>query len=85
MRELKTLREGWDEIEREELRLAGELTIEESVRIFVSLCEALEPQMRETEELFRRDREAYLTELQARLRRFEEWRKQQDGTSTKPD
>jgi hypothetical protein len=84
MRDLKTLREGWNEIEREELRIAEDLTIEQGLRIFVSLCEALAPQMRETEELFRADREAYLTELQARLRRLEEWRQQQDGSTTQP-
>lgn len=85
MRDLKTLREGWDEVEREERRLADHLTLEQSVRIFLSLCAAMEPLMKETEALFRRDREAYLTELQARLRRLEDWRQQQqDGNTPGP-
>lgn len=84
MRDLKTLREGWDEVEREESRLADHLTLEQSVRIFLSLCGTMEPLMKETEALFRRDREAYLTELQARLRRLEDWRQQQDGNTPGP-
>jgi hypothetical protein len=73
MRDLRTLREGWDEVEREEYRLANDLTIEESVRIYLSLCNALGPLLKETEDLFRREREDYLIELQMRLRRLEDW------------
>ena len=70
MRDLKTLSEGWDEVVREERRSAQQLTIEQSLRIYLSLCQDMAPLMEETEEAFRRDRESYLTELQARLRRL---------------
>ena len=83
MRDLKTHRQGWDEIEREERRLADRLTIPQSVSIFLSLCETMAPLMKDTEELFRRDREAYLIELQARLRRLNEWRDRY-GTTGEP-
>ena len=83
MRDLKTHRQGWDEVEREERRLADDLTIEQSVRIFISLCDSMAPLMKETEELFRPEREAYLIELQERLRRLEAWRRQH-GITTEP-
>lgn len=78
MRDLKTLREGWDEVAREERRSVEQLTIEQSVSIYLSLYRDMSPLMEETEEAYRRDREAYLTELQARLRRLDSFRKQQD-------
>jgi hypothetical protein len=52
MRELKTLREGFDEVAREERRSAEQLTIEQSVSLFVSLCRDMVPQMEETEDAF---------------------------------
>jgi len=67
MRDLKTLREGWDDVARAEHSSSAELTIEQSVSIYLSLCRDMAPQMEETEAAFRRDREAYLTDLQARL------------------
>jgi hypothetical protein len=73
MRDLKTLREGWDEVAREERRYGGQLRIEQSVSIYLSLCRDLAPQMEETEEIFRRDREAYVAELQARLLRLNDF------------
>lgn len=84
MRDLKTLREGWDEVAREERRSAEQLTIEESVSIYLSLCRDMAPLMEETEEAFRRDRESYLTELQARLRRLNEFRQPQAGNLSEP-
>lgn len=81
MRSLDKAREGWDEVARQEDRLAQELTIEQSVRIFLSLQDALAPIMDETEALFRSEREAYIAELQARLRRLDEWQRQH-GTTT---
>jgi len=80
MRDLKTHRQGWDEIEREERRFADDLTIVQSVNIFLSLCDTMAPLMKETEELFRQEREAYLTELQARLRLLDNWREQHGST-----
>ena len=83
MRDLKTHRQGWDEIERKKSLFADDLTILQSVSIFLSLCETMAPLMKETEELFRNEREAYLTELQARLRRLDAWRDQY-GSSGEP-
>ncbi len=83
MRDLKTHRQGWDEIEREQRRFTDDLTIAQSVSIFLSLCETMAPLMKETEELFRQEREAYLTELQAWLRRLDAWRDQY-GSPGKP-
>lgn len=84
MRSLDKARDGWDEFERRKRRFADELTIEESLRIFLSLQQALEPMMEETEEIFRAERMAYLAELQARLLKLEEWRKK-NGTTSEPD
>jgi len=84
MRDLKTLREGWDEVAREERHSSEELTIEQSVSIYLALYRDMAPQMEKTEELFRRDREAYLTELQSRLRRLNDFRQQQDGNLSEP-
>jgi hypothetical protein len=81
MRELKTLREGWDEVAREERRSAEQLTIEQSVSIYLSLCRDMAPQMEETEEAFRHDRESYLTELQSRLRRLSDFCQQHGNLS----
>jgi hypothetical protein len=78
MRDLKTVREGWDEVAREERLSAEQLTIEQSVGIYLSLCRVMAPQMEETEETFRRDRENYLIELQALLR-LNVLRRQQHG------
>lgn len=84
MRDLKTLREGWDEVAREERRFAEQLTIEQSVSIYLSLCRDMAPQMEETEEAFRRDRESHLTELQARLRRLNDFPQQHHGNLSEP-
>jgi hypothetical protein len=84
MRNLASLREGWDEIEREERRIeeSENLTIEQKFSIFLSLINSLAPL--KSEEFFRRDRVDYLIETQSRLRRLDEWREQQDGNSTEP-
>lgn len=84
MRDLRTLREGWDEIEREKYRLADDHSIEQSVRIYLSLCNAMGPLLKETEDLFRREREDYLVELQMRLRLLEDWLQQQHGITGGP-
>ena len=84
MRNLASLREGWDEIEREERRIEERenLTIEQKFSIFLSLINSLAPFIKKSEEFFRRDRIDYLIEMQNRLRRLDEWREQQDGNST---
>jgi hypothetical protein len=66
----------WAEVEAEETRLLRQMTIAESVAQLVSLYRAFGPLLEQTEPLFRAEREAYLIELQRRLRRLEEWRKE---------
>ena len=81
MRNLASLREGWEEIEREERRIEKRenLTIEQKFRVFLSLINSLAPFIKKSEEFFRRDRVAYLIEIQGRLRRLDEWRERQYG------
>ena len=74
MRDLKTLREGWSEIERLERGIEPDLTVEQGMNIFRSLFQAAAPFLAETEKLFRAWREAELIEFQARLRRLDEWK-----------
>ena len=83
MRELKTLREGWDEVAREERRSAEQLTIEQSLSLYLSLCRDMASQMEETEDAFQRDRESYLAELQRRLLRLNAFR-QPNGNLSEP-
>ena len=66
----------WAEVEAEETRLLRQMTIAESVAQLASLYSACKPLLEQTEPLFRAEREAYLIELQRRLRRLEEWRKE---------
>ena len=73
MRELRSLREGWADIKREEARLRPSLTIEESVSQFLALYQTFAPQLEETEAIFGPERRAYLLELQQRLQRIAEW------------
>lgn len=84
MRNLASLREGWEEIEREERRIEERenLTIEQKFRIFLSLINSLAPFIKKSEEFFRRDRVAYQIEIQDRLIRLDKWRERQYGNST---
>ena len=77
MRDLKTMREGWSEIERLERSIEPDLTIGQSANIFRSLYRTAAPFLAETEGLFRARREAELIEFQARLRRLDEWKANQ--------
>jgi hypothetical protein len=78
MQDLRVVRTGWDEIEANETHLLRELTIEEGIHQLIALQRAFEPQLRETEGLFRADRTLYLIELQRRLSRLAEWRGEYD-------
>ena len=69
---LGRVRDGWDEIEAEETRLLRQMTVQESLRQFLALQRAFEPQLQQTESLFRAERLAYLEELQRRLARLAE-------------
>ena len=81
MRDLSALREGWEAIEAEETRLLCALTVQESVRQWLSLQRTFEPQLQQTAALFEPERQAALAQFQARLRRLAEWQ-EQHGEST---
>lgn len=72
MRDLSRVREGWDEVEETETRLLRQMTTQESLRHYLALQRAFEPQLRATEHLFRAERTAYLEELQRRLAKLNE-------------
>lgn len=76
---LRCLRDGWDEVEAEETRLLRQMTVQESLRHLAALQRAFEPQLQQTETLFRADRLAYLEEMQRRLVRLSQWMEQQSG------
>jgi hypothetical protein len=77
--DLRRLRDGWDRVEAEEARLLRRLTVPESLDHLRSLQQAFEPQLQRTESLFRRDRLAYLQDLQDRLNRLANWMKNHRG------
>jgi hypothetical protein len=66
-RDLGQIRQGWDEIEQMEVRLLRQMTVQESLRQYLALQRAFEPQLRATEHLFRAERLAHLRNLQRRL------------------
>ncbi len=76
MRALSTLREGWEAVEAQELRLLRDTTIQQSVRQWLILQQTYEFQLQQTTALFEPERRAALAQLQARLRLMAEWLKQ---------
>ena len=76
MRELRTLREGWEMAEADESRLLRRMTIQESVRLWLMLQRSFEAQLQQTTALFGPERQAALAQFQARLRRLAEWQEQ---------
>jgi len=76
VRELQTLREGWDALEAEETRLLRHLTVHESMRQWLILQRTFELQLQETATIFGGERQTALAQLQARLRRMAEWQKE---------
>jgi len=72
MADLSTLRDGWDLLEDEEIRLLRSLTVQESLSQLVQLQAAFEWQIQQTEALFGPARREALAELQSRLRRLVE-------------
>lgn len=76
LRELGALRQDQDAFEAEETRLLRIMTAQESVRQWLALQQAFEPQLRQTAALFAPERQAALAELQLRLRRLAEWQEQ---------
>jgi hypothetical protein len=51
----------------QETRLLREMSVQEGIGHLLALYRAFEPQLQQTETLFRAERMAYLEELQARL------------------
>jgi poly-beta-hydroxyalkanoate depolymerase len=84
MLDLKDWREKWAMIEQEEDRLAREMTVEESVRIYLSLCHSYAPMIEDTRDLFLPDREAYLADWRERMRKLTCWLQKQNGPATEP-
>jgi len=76
MRDLRSIREGWDQVEIQEARLLRQMSVQESVGYLLALYQAFEPQLQQTEALYRAERMAYLEELQARLLTLEKRREQ---------
>ena len=73
MRELQTLREGWETLETDETRLLRRMTVHESVRQWLILQRTFEPQLQGTAAIFGSERQTALAQLQARLHRLAEW------------
>lgn len=78
MQELKTLRQGWDQIHVEETNLLRNLSTMESATQWANLQLTFEPQLQETETLFGPARRETLAELQSRLQRLVEWQKRHE-------
>jgi hypothetical protein len=76
MRKLSTLREGWEMVEAEEIRLLQRMTIQESVRDWLMLQRSFEAQLQQTAAIFGPERQAALAQFQARLLRLAEWQEQ---------
>ena len=73
MRDLRVLRQGWEERQRAAAGVSCQMTLQESVEIWLRLQQAFEPHLKDTAALFAADRRQTLFELQARLRRLAEW------------
>ncbi len=73
MRELSVLRESQAAFEADETRLLQSMTIQESIRQWLALQRAFEPQLQQTAALFAPERQAALAQLQLRLHRLAEW------------
>ena len=76
MQELSALRESQVAFETEETHLLQSMTLQESIRQWLALHRAFEPQLQQTAALFAPDRQAALAQLQLRLRRLVEWQEQ---------
>ncbi len=79
MRDLSTVRQGWVEMEREEVRLACVMSPQESFHIWLRLQQAFESQLLDTATLFGPERQAALAGFQARLGRLATWQERHGG------
>jgi hypothetical protein len=82
MLDLKGWREKYDLMEQEEDRIYQSLTIEESVKVYLSLCHTFAPLIEETKDIFLAEREEYLNNLQSRMHKLSLWLQQKYGTAT---
>ena len=73
MRDLRAVRQGWEEVVRAEAHLFCSIPEQESFRQWLQLQQVFEPQLRDTSALFAPERRLALAELQTRLRRLAEW------------
>jgi elongation factor P--beta-lysine ligase len=73
VRELSALRASPNTFEADETRLLQRMTIQESVRQWLTLQLAFEPQLQQTAALFAPERQAALAQLQLSLHRLAEW------------
>ncbi|MCI0564759.1 MAG: hypothetical protein MN733_40345, partial [Nitrososphaera sp.] len=74
MRDLKTLREGWHEIESFESELLRNITIQEKVQDYLDLLDEFGEWDEATETHYQAEREEALLEIQRRLVRLEQYR-----------
>ena len=73
MRDLSSVREGWEAAEEAKWESLRALTVQESLEIWLGLQQAFEPQLQETAPIFAEDRRQALVELQDRLQRLARW------------
>lgn len=67
--QLDSLRAGWGEIQKEELRLLRLMSVSESINQWLLLEKAFEGLLQDTANIYTAGRRAALAELQARLGR----------------
>jgi hypothetical protein len=70
MRPLASLRSGWESVDREDNRFRPELSVSESVSLYLALQQEFEGSLQVSEPFFRSTRMAGLAELQLRLLRL---------------
>lgn len=73
MRELSSLREGWEAAEEARWESLRALTVQQSAAIWLGLQQAFEAQLQETAPLFAEARRQALIELQERLQKLAQW------------
>jgi hypothetical protein len=84
MLDLNAWREKWSMIEEEEDRIFSSLTIEESVKIYLSLCHTFAPMIHQTKDIFLHERENYLRDLQLRMQKLTIWLEKRNEVGTEP-
>ena len=70
MQDLSILRRSWDSIQSEDALPPLTMTVQESIRQWLSLQAAFEWQLQHSAAIFEPERRAAMVELQARLRRL---------------